>query len=70
MAGRFEARGRSRLSQTRRLALAACGAAAMLAGCAEGEFPDEVISRPSIGVDFDPAEVYCPVSQQPSQAFC
>ena len=39
-----------------------------IAGCTGG-FPEDIISRPTVGVDLDPSRLFCPASET-NDEFC
>ena len=40
-----------------------------IAGCSGDGFPDDIISRPTVGVDLDPSRLFCPASET-NDEFC
>lgn len=52
-----------------RWVVAAALATLALAGCTDTDFSPDIISRPTVGVQFDPAEVECSPSET-DRAIC
>ena len=40
-----------------------------IAGCSGDGFPDDIISRPTVGVELDPSRLFCPASET-NDEFC